>query len=198
MTPLDQDAARRVFAHFVTAFNAWPDSLGELRLHAVAADMQAVAEVPKAGLMRSYFQWIDLSDRPMIGSDFMLTLYGPEDLPRAQQGWQSTRDEDPAWGWKPGFTVFADRNGDVLVYDRLDEHSAIFGSIQKRSFKVAASILALIAGLQAGIAVQLLEFDGETVDEQENPAPAFLARVREAISEVGGVDVDGFMKFFFE
>lgn len=189
---------RLAFAQFVTLFNTWSDSLGQLNLRERPADVSAIAEIPRAGLMRDYFQWIEFPGRPMIGGDFMLTLYGPDDLSRAQAGWHVTVNEDPAWGWKDSFTVFADRHGDVLVYDRLDEHSAIFGSIQKRSFKVAANILALMAALEAGIAVQVHEFDNATRYDNEDPIPAFLSRVKEVVSDVEGTDVEGFMKFFFE
>ncbi|WP_300627128.1 hypothetical protein [Pseudomonas sp.] len=192
------DETPQAFARFVSLFNSWPDSLGQLHLREHPADLTAIAEAPAAGPMRSYFQWVDFPDRPMIGGDFMLALYGPDDLPKAQLGWHATGDDDPSWGWKDSFIVFADRNGDVLVYDRLDEHSAIFGSIQKRSFKVAANIFALIGSLEAGIAVQLNEFDDATHDDDDDYAPAFLSRVREVLGDVEGADVDGFMKFFFE
>jgi hypothetical protein len=192
------DEAPQAFTQFVTLFNTWPDSLGQLHLRESPADLTAIAEAPRAGIMSSYFQWIDFPDRPMIGGDFMLALYGPDDLPKAQEGWHATGDENPAWGWKDSFTVFADRHGDVLVYDRLDEHSAIFGSIQKRSFKVAANILALIGALEAGIAVQLNEFNDATCDDDDDYTPAFLSRVREVVGDVEGTDVDGFMRFFFE
>ncbi|UFH50507.1 hypothetical protein [Pseudomonas sp. KNUC1026] len=192
------DEAPHALAQFVTRFNAWPCSLGQLHLRKSPADLTAIAQAPADRLLRSYFQWIDFPGRPMIGGDFMLQLYGPGDLLRAQNGWQVTGNEDPAWGWKPGFTVFADRHGDVLVYDRLNEHSAIFGSIQMRSFKVAANILALIGALEAGIAVELDEFEGATREDDDSHVPGFLARVREVVGDVDGADVDGFMKFFFE
>lgn len=192
------DQPLQVFERFVVQFNAWPDSLGHLTYNAAPANLPAIAEMPQAGLMRSYFEHIDLSASPMIGADFGLELYSPLRLEKAQQGWHVTDDEDPAWGWKKGFTVFADRNGDVLVYDRHDACSAIYGSIQKRSFKVASDIIALLNALQAGVAVQLQEFQNDTCDEGMNPKPAFLKRVREVVGNVEGADVDGFMKFFFE
>jgi len=192
------DHRLKVFESFVAQFNTWPGSLGHLKFNETPANVSAIAEVPKSGVMRDYFERIDFSARPMIGADFSLQLYGPQNLAKAQQGWHTTEKEDPAWGWKDSFTVFADRNGDVLVFDRCDEHSPIFGSIQKRSFKVATDILALMGALQAGIAVQVQEFNDETIDEEQNYKPAFLHRVREVVGTVAGVDVNGFMKFFFE
>lgn len=192
------DHRSKVFENFVALFNSWPNSLGQLKYNETPANISAIAEVPQSGVMRDYFERIGFSARPMIGADFGLQLYGPESLAKAQQGWHTVENEDPAWGWKDGFTVFADRNGDVLVFDRGDEHSPIFGSIQKRSFKVATDILALMGALQAGIAVQVQEFNNETIDEEQNYKPAFLHRVREVLGTVAGADVDGFMKFFFE
>lgn len=192
------DESLQAFERFVAQFNAWPDALGHLTFNAAPANLPAIAEMPQAGLMRRYFEHIDLSADPMIGADFGLELYGPLRLEKAQQGWHVTGSEDAAWGWKEGFTVFADRNGDVLVYDRHDACSAIYGSIQKRSFKVASDIVSLLNALQAGIKVQLQEFNDETLDDDMSPKPAFLDRVRNVVGSVEGADVDGFMKFFFE
>ncbi|MBF4560072.1 hypothetical protein H7698_28785 [Pseudomonas sp. p50] len=145
--------------------------------------------------IEEFYLHIHLENAPTIGGDFFLQIFALNELENAQVGWSGPDDEELAW--KQSFVVFADRNGDALVYDSEQKNCPVYGSIQKHSFLVANSFFCFLEALLVGIAVEE-EFGGDTREEDLSYKSNFISEVENRISSMGDVvSVQGFMKFFF-
>ncbi|RMS11718.1 hypothetical protein ALP71_01607, partial [Pseudomonas coronafaciens pv. garcae] len=114
---------------------------------------------------------------------------------RAQDGWAGPDDE--TLPWKNSFVVFADRNGDALVFDSAQKNPSIYGSIQKRSFLISNSMNIFLEALLFAIEVEEDIFNGDTREDDMSLKKIVVEQVKNSVSGLGSdFNVDGFMKFF--
>ena len=185
-----------VIKEFAARFNRSDQSMGRIDYVETPIALADSNLLPAGSDIMQFYQHVAMDDSPTLGGDFFLQLFTVDELADAQAGW--TRPDDETLPWKQSFVRVADRNGDALVVDAAQPQSPVYGSIQQRSFLVAASFSALLGALSIGIDIEEVEFGGDTRDDDMEFRPAFLARVEAAITDADeGVNVDGFMKFFF-
>lgn len=181
---------------FAARFNRSKQSMGTIDYVEMPIALADSNLLPAGSDIRRFYRHVVLDDSPTLGGDFFLQFFAFDELPDAQAGWTGPDDETLAW--KQSFVRIADRSGDALVVDAAQPQSPVYGSIQQRSFLVAASFSALLGALAIGMDIEEIEFGGDTREDDMDFKPAFLARVEAAIAEAGeGVNVAGFMKFFF-
>lgn len=183
---------------FVDAFSRAPDSLGTLRL---AQPPLPATEFRELGdLLATYFSHLSF-DRPVVGGEFHLMLFGPKELDTAQQGWRWIRNrngepEEDVECWRADWIVIADRNGDAVFVDVAD--GTVWGSIQKRNMFIAPTLAAFLDALAACKRLEVDDYGLETTDAEFNPLPAFLQDVRALAEKTLGADAAaGWMHFFF-
>lgn len=185
-----------VIKEFAARFNRSEQSLGRLDYVETPIALADSDLLPAGSDIMQFYQHVVLADSPTLGGDFFLQLFTVDELADAQSGWAGPDDETLAW--KQSFVRIADRSGDALVVDAAQPQSPVYGSIQQRSFPVAASFSALLSALAIGIDIEEVEFGSDTRDDDMDFKPALLARVEAAITDtVQDVNVAGFMKFFF-
>jgi len=185
-----------VIKEFAARFNRSEQSLGRLDYVETLIALADSNLLPAGSDIMQFYRHVVLDDSPTLGGDFFLQFFTFDELADAQAGWTGPDDETLAW--KQSFVRVADRNGDALMVDAAQPQSPVYGSVQHRSFPVAASLSALLGALSIGIDIEEVAFGGDTRDDDMDFKPAFLARVEAAIAEAGkGVNVAGFMKFFF-
>ncbi|WP_122422041.1 hypothetical protein [Pseudomonas viridiflava] len=148
------------------------------------------------GEIELFYRHLKMAGDPTVGGDFYIQFFTIDQLTSAQDGWLGPDNE--SFGWKKSFIVFADRNGDALVFDSATEEPEIYGSIQKRSFKIADSLFIFLRALIIGINIEEDEFNGDTREDDMSPKQVFINRLESEISKVGNaLDVKGFMRFYF-
>lgn len=185
-----------VIKQFAARFNRSEQSMGTIDYVETPITLDDSELLPIGSDIRQFYAHVVLDDSPTLGGDFFLQLFTVDELADAQAGWAGPDDE--TLPWKQRFVRVADRSGDALVVDAAQPQSPVYGSIQHRSFPVAASFSAFLGALSIGIDIEEVEFGGDTREDDMGFKPAFLARVETGIAEAGeGVNVAGFMKFFF-
>jgi len=185
-----------VIKEFAARFNRSEQSMGTIDYVEAPVALSNSNLFPAGSDIMQFYQHLVLANSPTLGGDFFLQLFTFDELADAQAGWTGPDDETLAW--KQSFVRVADRNGDALVVDAAQPQSPVYGSIQHRSFPVAASFSALLGALAIGIDIEEVAFGGDTREDDMDFKPAFLARIEAAVADAGeGVNAAGFMKFFF-
>jgi hypothetical protein len=137
-----------------------------------------------------------------VGGLMFINIETLEDLPNAQLNWYKIRDDKGNWVnddqyWNKDWIVFANRNDDVLFYNRLD--LAVYGSISKReTFKLGDSLEEFIKILHQCMKLQQEKYNMKAQDETEAPLPEFLDDIQTILdnNNKGKVNKE-FMQFFF-
>lgn len=193
---LETDMKNQIIKSFVTQFNSIEQNMGKMSYIEDGFTHPNSGFSGISGEIKLFYTHVKLEESPTLGGDFFLQFFMLDEIEGAQSGWAGP--DDDALQWRQSFILFGDRNGDALVYDSANQKSPVYGSIQKRSFLIADSFLCFLEALLAGVEVEERDFKGDTRDDDMNFKPAFLARVEERVSCVGGgINAKNFIKFFF-
>jgi hypothetical protein len=145
---------------------------------------------------------LELNDNPTIGGEFFFEFYSLDKLEQAQYGWRwisigrNEYTEDPHWN--AAWTIFGNRNDDVLIADTGDPGTPVLGSIQKRTFRIADSLAEYIDVISDCMACEEESFGFDTKLEDMSVKPEFLTKIESLITKkLAPKNVDGFMDFFF-
>ena len=149
------------------------------------------------------YSHISFKDHLIVGGDMILQLEAVEKLEGAQHGWRWILNNKKGLQQKPtwpeSWVVIGNRNGDALIVDTSVEGSPIYGAIQSDHFKISDSLTAFFSVFADWMECEYVEFNMETEDDDFNPKPEFLARLRKiATNTLSADELDGFFKFFFE
>lgn len=150
--------------------------------------------------LHTYYARLEFIDTPIVGGALQLELLPLSKLSRAQEGWswvmqdgEMVRNPD----WPQAWVIFAMNHGAGVFADVSDPQCPVFGSVQQRNVRIAHSLPAFMTSLAIVMDIEAREFDMVAVDDDWNPLPAFVERVRTALeSELQPTDVQGFMDFF--
>ncbi|EGH32871.1 hypothetical protein VT47_25040 [Pseudomonas syringae pv. syringae] len=181
---------------FADRFNKSEQSTGKIFFRDTPKEIASGSlSLTLSGEIKQFYTQLEMEDNPTIGGDFFLQIFMINQLEQAQDGWSGPDDE--TLPWMNSFVVFADRNGDALVFDSAQENPSIYGSIQKRSFLIANSMNIFLEALLLAIEVEEDIFDGDTREDDMNFKKTFIERVENSVSRLGSdFNVNGFMKFF--
>ncbi|MBF7142723.1 MULTISPECIES: hypothetical protein [Pseudomonas] len=189
---------RIVLESLVQRFSTSEQSLGRLALRTNPLKGLELSPFGKfSGDIEQFYSQLEIDRHTMIGGDFSLQLFSLEELEGAQSGWSGSNDEGLLW--RERFVVFADRNGDALVFESAQENPFVYGSIQQRSFYIAQSMTVFLQALLAGIEIEEDEFCMDTREEDMEFKKSFIDRVQSRVSAMEpDLSTKGFMRFFFE
>ncbi|ENR9722592.1 hypothetical protein ACEYZD_000482 [Klebsiella aerogenes] len=152
-------------------------------------------DIPLHGDMLYFYEHTILEDKPTFGGDFFIQIIEMYDLGNIQSGWlipNGTND------WDKNYVIFAERNGDVLFCDVLDDNSAVYGSVQKKVYKLTNTLGDFLDTYSALIELEDSEFECDTTDDDFNYKNEYLLRVKEVLSNNLPTElVDNYMCFFF-
>jgi hypothetical protein len=183
---------------FVDIFHSSPESLGNLEITKQPVKLQP--PFPLGNALTEYFSHLHF-EKPATGGQFHLSLFSPEQLETAQQGWRWIRTDTGALQednihWNRNWTIIAERHGDVIFVD--EENGKVFGSIQKRNFFISSSVSAFFDVLAECIEIENNKYHNDTVDEDFNPLPNFIEEIKlTTLNKLGPEGSEGFIKFFF-
>ncbi|MEE5154850.1 hypothetical protein V2J87_26245 [Pseudomonas alliivorans] len=187
-----------ILKNFAERFNKSEQSTGKIFFRDTPKEIvNGSLSLMLSGEVEQFYTQLEMEDNPTIGGDFFLQIFMINQLEKAQDGWSGPDDE--TLPWMNSFVVFADRNGDALVFDSAQKNPSIYGSIQKRSFLIASSMNIFLEALLLAIEVEEDAFNGDTREDDMSFKKVFIERVENSVSGLNsGFNVDGFMKFFFD
>ncbi|CAM3555705.1 hypothetical protein BZK31_26625 [Pseudomonas floridensis] len=188
----------KILKNFAERFNKSEQSTGKIFFRDTPKEIvNGSLSLMLSGEVEQFYTQLEMEDNPTIGGDFFLQIFMINQLEKAQDGWSGPDDE--TLPWMNSFVVFADRNGDALVFDSAQKNPSIYGSIQKRSFLIASSMNIFLEALLLAIEVEEDAFNGDTREDDMSFKKVFIERVENSVSGLNsGFNVDGFMKFFFD
>lgn len=184
---------------FVQRFKNSDQAMGLIELSQEVIEVN-VKNITISGQLEFFYKHIILKDKPTLGGDFYMQFYELHQLEEALVGWRwidTQHNED--LNWNAEYTIFAERNGDVLFCDCSLEQCPVYGSIQKENYKIADSLESYFNVINIVIDIEENEFNNETVDDDFNFMPGYLLSIKNKISNIlGGENVKNFMKFYFD
>lgn len=187
-------------SNFAESFSKSSQSMGTLK-RAIPSVMisEDITRGRLTGQAKEFYSGVYMGDMPTLRGDFFFQLFSVAELETAQDGWNSVGSEEVDLGWKDSYVVFADRNGDALAFDSSCDVSPVYGSIQKRSFLISNSFFGFLDAIVFGVDIEESDFQGDTRLDDMSYKSLFISKVEQKLSSSSKeIDVDGFMRFFFD
>jgi hypothetical protein len=152
-------------------------------------------DIPLHGDMLYFYEHTILEDKPTFGGDLFIQIIERDDLGSIQSGWLTPSGTND---WNKNYVIFAERNGDVLFCDVSEDNSAVYGSVQKKIYKLTNALKDFLDIYSALIELEENEFECDTTDDDFNYKNDYLLRVKEILNNNLSSDlVDNYMYFFF-
>lgn len=176
---------------FVMTFNQSKQSMGEMKIAHNKIMVNRLNSIPLKGELLQFYENTELTDSPSFGGDFYLQVIDLSIIEKVNEDWRAGGE------WQNEFVIFAERNGDVLYCDLSGCDNPVFGSIQKRNFIVAESLLSFMNVYCDLVEIEELEYGCETTDEDFNFKDDYLLAVKDKLKQQLNEDCSrGFERFF--
>lgn len=180
---------------FVKTFQNSSKSMGVMKYSQEELTKENI-NPPLNGEILYFYNHVILEDKPTFGGDFFLQFIERDELKSILSGWAVPGDR---LGWSDDYIIFSERNGDVLFCDSSDNESPVYGSVQKKNYKLTNSLSDFLIIYSRLINLEEVDFAGNTTDDDFNYKPEYLSKVKEELNNsISSELVDDFMYFFFE
>lgn len=157
---------------------------------------------PLGGVLTSYFQQLDLREKPETGGSMALKWFPLDRLAGALSGWRWIRDKAGNTveneKWPTSWIIIADRDGDAVIVDASTADGSVFGSIQMTSFPMADSLASFLIAVAQCMDIEREKYGYEVTDDDFNTIEPYLDDVKAVADEaLGGENAKGLLRFFF-
>lgn len=183
---------------FVNAFKKSDQSMGSIEYVEYEKEIETI-NLKVKGQLYFFYKHLTLKDKPTLGGDFFMQLFEPKQLNDALKGWLWVDDlnqKDP--NWSENYIIFAERNGDVIFCDCSLEECPVYGSIQKKNYKLSSSLEKYLETITLAMNIEENEFNNETCDDDFNFLQDYISSVRSKILGVISPEcTENFINFYF-
>ena len=184
-----------VLRKFVEIFKNSNKSMGVMRY----SDDRLTGDkinLPLTGEVLYFYDHVILEDKPTFGGGLFLQFIEKNELKNILSGWKNPNE---MLGWSDDYIIFSERNGDVLFCDSSDNKSPVYGSVQKKMYKLTDSLSDFLIIYSKLVELEEIDFGSDTTDDYFNYKPEYLSKIKDELNKNLPSDlVDNFMYFFFE
>ncbi len=159
-------------------------------------------ELPSSPEILTFYQNVELKEKPALGGAFMLEFAALENLQEAQIGWRMKKETDGVLKenqeWSQSKVVIGNRNGDAVSIDTSANESPVYGHIQAEELLLSNSMARFFATLSECIHCENSSFKMDVYDEDFELKPSFKEKITKILERnLSASESEGFYRFFF-
>ena len=185
---------RNDLKNFIEVFNKDENSMGVMKFSDVVLNRDEDS-VKLEGEVLYFYEHTILIENPAFGGELYIQVIEEKNLKSILSGWLVDEGDS---NWTDDYVIFSVRDGDVLFCDLSDNKSPVYGSIQKRNYKISDSLSVFLRTYSRVICIGMDYFNGDLTDDDFNFNPNYINMVRTELDKNLPEELaKNFLYFFF-